>query len=162
LHKNSAAFTQLNYLYDKGLINFDKRLQLARFNMYAGNFGKANELLNKADSIPPYVLPEILNLHGLANMLANTPEAITAYKKCVAVQKNDTLFNNFTIARLYAKTGKIDEAWKYLQYAIAGGFNYSYVLQNDSYLESLRKTPKWQTIINGITMKKYESNKLVN
>ena len=38
--------------------------------------------------------------------------------------------------------------------------NYSFVLQNDSYMENLRKTEKWQTMISGISMKKYKKNKL--
>ncbi|MBK7306381.1 MAG: hypothetical protein IPI88_04640 [Chitinophagaceae bacterium] len=160
LYKNRAAFYQLNYLYDSSQINFEKRMLLAKFDINAGNFDKANELLNKAEFIYPYVLPVINNLRGLSYMLANKPDdAIAAYKKSINTQTKDTLFNNYSLARLYAITGNTNEAWKYLQYALKAGFNYSYVLQNDSYMDSLRKTAKWQTIISGISMKKYKKNK---
>ncbi len=157
LFKNSSALTQLNYLYENNLINFDNRLQLARFDMLAGNFTHANELLNKADSIHPYSLPEIDNLYGLLNLLANNPQkAIAAYEKSIVVQQADPWFNNYSIARLYAKSGNSTRAWKYLNRAVDLGFNYSFVLQNDNYMDSLRKTAKWQTMISGMNMKKYK------
>jgi tetratricopeptide (TPR) repeat protein len=163
LHKNSLALDQLDYLYKSNQISFDKRLQLSRFNILAGNHAAAERLLNKADTIHPYILPEIYNLHGLSNMLANNPnKAIAAYEKSIASQQADPWFNHYSIARMYAKSGNTTQAWKYLNRAVDLGFNYSYVLQNDSYMESLRKTEKWQTRINGITMKKYKQNIPVN
>jgi Flp pilus assembly protein TadD len=163
LYKNRAALKQLDYLYDSSQINFEKRMLLAKFNMYAGNFAKANELLNKAEFIYPCILPMIDNLRGLSYMLADKPtDAIDAYKKSINAQKKDPWFNDYSLARLNAKTGNVNDAWKYLQSAINFGFNYSYVLQNDSYMESLRNTTKWQTVINGIAMKKYKLNKPVN
>jgi tetratricopeptide (TPR) repeat protein len=163
LYKNRAALKQLAYLNDSNQINFDKRLQFAKFSIHAGNFNKANELLRKADSIHPYVLPEIYNLRGLSNMLTNKPDkAIEAYEKSIAAQQADPWFNHYSIARIYAKAANTTQAWKYLNRAVAQGFNYSYVLQNDSFMESLHKTPKWQTFINGITMKDYKKNKPLN
>jgi len=144
LYKNKAALKQLDYLNDSSQINFDKRLQLARFNMLAGNISKANELLKKADAIHPYILPEIHNLDGLLNMLSKkNQESISAYKKSLQVQQADPWFNNYTIARLYAKNGNTKEAWKHLNSAVELGFNYSYILQYVSYMANLRKTEKW-------------------
>ncbi len=163
LYKNRAALDQLNYLYDSSQINSEKRLLLAQFDIRAGNFDKANESLNKTESYTPYTIFEINNFRGLAAMLANKPnEAIAAYKKSINAQETDPWFNNYSLARLYASTGNIKEAWKYLQYAIDFGFNYSYVLVNDNYMERLRKTAKWQTMISSISMKKYKTNKPVN
>ena len=164
LHKNSSALTQLNYLYDSSLISFDNRLQLARFNIYAGNFTRANELLKKADTIHPYVLPELLNLHGLSNKLANKPEAaIPFYENNIKqVERVKRKFPAYTLASLYAKTGNYQKALQWLETAIGYGFNYSFVLQNDPLMDDLRKTAKWQTLINGIAMKKYKLNKPVN
>jgi tetratricopeptide (TPR) repeat protein len=157
LHKNSAALTQLNYLYDSILISFDKRLQLARFNMYAGNFAKANALLKKADTIHPYVLPEIHNLYGLSNMLANKPEqAIPFYENNIKqVERVKRKFPAYTLASLYAKTGNYQKALQWLETAIGYGFNYSFVLQNDPLMEKLRNTPKWKTLVGSIAKKAY-------
>ncbi len=163
LYKNSTALKQLNYLYDRSQINFEKRLLLAQFDIKAGQFDKANELLTKAEYIHPYVLPQIANLRGLSNMLAGKPtEAIAFYKKNIDVQKKDPWFTNYSLARLYAITDNQTEAWKYLQRAINTGFNFSFVLQNDSLMENLRKTPKWQSTISNIAIKKYKLNKPVN
>lgn len=160
LYKNRAALKQLEYLNDSSQINFGKRLQFAGFKMLAGNFAEADSLLNKANLIQPYVLPEMLNLQGLSYQLAIKPrEAIASYEKSLAVQQADPWFNNYSIARLYAKNGNSTRAWKYLTRAVDLGFNYSFVLQNDSYLKSLRKTAKWQKLISGINMKKYKQKK---
>ena len=161
LFKNSAALKQLNYLYDSSQINFEKRLLLAQFDIKAGQFDKANELLTKAEYIHPYVLPQIANLRGLSNMLAGKPtEAIAFYKKNIDVQKKDPWFTNYSLARLYAITDNQTEAWKYLQRAINAGFNFSFVLQNDSFMDNLRKTPKWQSTISNIAMKQYKKTNL--
>jgi tetratricopeptide (TPR) repeat protein len=157
LYKNRGALKQLDYLYDSSQINFEKRLLLAQFDIRAAQFDKANELLNKAEYIYPYVLPEIANLRGLLNMLAGkTAEAIAFYKKNIDVKKKDLWFTNYSLARLYAITDNKTEAWKYLQKAINAGFNFSFVLQNDSFLENLRNTPQWQSTISSIAMKKYK------
>lgn len=163
LFKNRAALQQLNYLHDSTEINFEKRLLLAKFNIHAGEFKKANDLLTRAEIIYPYLLPVIDNLRGLANMLAGKPgNAITFYKKSFNAQETDPWFNSYSLARLNAKTGNTKDAWKYLQTAVDHGFNYSFVLQNDIYMESLRKTDKWQTMISSIVMKKYKKDKVVN
>ncbi len=160
LHKNRAAFNQLIYLNDSNQVNLPKRILFAQFNIWAGNFGKADESLNKTESYVPYFVPEINNLRGLSGMLANKPtQAIEFYTKSLnAKQSNTSWYNNYSLARLYAKTGDADEAWKYLQLAINSGFNYFYVFQNDSYLQALRKTSKWQTMMSSIVMKKYKKN----
>jgi tetratricopeptide (TPR) repeat protein len=186
LYKNRKAFNQLNYLNDSSQINFEKRLLLARYNIYAGQFDKATALLNKIDSVHPFILPEktkqsyrsyilkdapqavleTTNLKGLSNMLAGKPkEAISFYNKSVAEQQLNPGYNNYalySLARLHAATGNTNEAWKYLQDAINTGFNFSYVLQNDSYMYGLRKTAKWQTMMNGIAIKKYKKDKPLN
>lgn len=164
LYKNRAAFKQLNYLSDSNQINQPKRILFAQFNIWAGNFNKAHESLNKTENYTPYFLPEINNLRGLAAMLADKPkQAIEDYFKSLYAQHTDTIwYNSYSLARLYAKTGNNSEAWKYLQYAVNAGFNFGYVLQKDSYMESLRKTEKWKTLMSGIAMKKYKKDKPFN
>jgi tetratricopeptide (TPR) repeat protein len=156
VYKNRAALNQLNYLNDSSQINLEKRLLLAQFNIKAGEFDKANESLNKAENYTPYTVFEINNLRGLSNMLADKPkQAIAYYLKSVNAQDHNPWFNNYSLARLYAKTGNSTQAWRYLQLAVKAGFNYSFVLQNDSFLKTLQKTTKWEAFISSISMKKY-------
>ena len=162
LYKNRAALNQLNYLNDSSQINLEKRLLLARFNITAGEFDKANENLNKAENYTPYTLLVVNNLRGLLNMLGDKPkQAIEFYTKSINAQKSNTWHNNYSLARLYSKTGNKTQAWRYLQLAVKAGFNYSFVLQHDSYLDNLRKTSRWKSFINSITMKKYRLDSVV-
>jgi tetratricopeptide (TPR) repeat protein len=161
LYKNRAALNQLNYLNDSNQVNLPKRILFSQFNIRAGYFDKAYESLNKTESYLPYTVLEINNLRGLAAMLANKPkQAIDFYQKSIHAQETDPWFNHYSLARLYAKLGNTKQAWKALQNAINFGFNYGYVLQNDSYLNSLRKTAKWQSMINNITVKKYKKEQV--
>ena len=159
LFKNKAALQQLNYLNDSNQINFEKRLLLAEFDIRAGEFEKAKTLLDKAESIHPYLVTKINNLRGLSNMLAGNYKAgIEFYQKNRLEQQGNNCFTIYAMARLYAKAGNTKEAWNYLQSAIDFGFNYLYVLQNDSYMEGLRNSSKWQNMITNISAKKYKSN----
>lgn len=155
---NKAALEQLNYLYDSSQVNFEKRLLLAQFNIHAGQFENADELLNKAEFIYPLAVPEIADLRGRLNMLANNPEkAIVFYENYVktGIKKSSTAY---TLSRLYAKTGKNSEAFKWLETAIKNGFNHTFVLQYDPLMDNLRETAKWKTLVGSISKKEYRSN----
>lgn len=181
LYKNRAALKQLNYLYDSSQINFEKRMLMAKFTVHAGQFTTANSLLNKAEMIYPYTVPEITDLRGRLNLLYGKPkEAITFYKAYLRTDMDwidiystedsttadgDRIvtyvfgdrrrFTAYTLSRLYAGTENKSEAFKWLETAIEYGFNYSFVLQNDPLMEELRKTAKWRTLVNSITAKQY-------
>jgi|GEM_PF-955457 len=159
LHKNRAAFSQLNYLNDSDQLNMPKRLLFARFNMYAGRFDKANESLNKTETYTTYPLPQVNDMRGLVNMLANKPKQAIAFYTA-GYKDVDTAgrkFIAYSLARLYARTGNSSEAWHYLQLAVNNGFNYAFVLQQDNYLESLRSSNKWEAFVQGIKMKQYKA-----
>ena len=171
LYKNKPALEQLNYLFDSSQINFEKRLLLAQFNIHAGWFDKAKQLLDKAEAIHPYVVPEIEDLRGRLNMLNNKPkEAIAFYLSTLDaaefypgnVLETYARFTCYTLARLYAKTGNNKEAINWLQSAIDFGFNYSFVLRYDPYMARLHKTSKWQKMMSSISPKKYKSNYAAN
>ena len=171
LYKNKPALEQLNYLFDSSQINFEKRLLLAQFNIHAGWFDKAKQLLDKAEAIHPYVVPEIEDLRGRLNMLNNKPkEAIAFYLSTLDaaefypgnVLETYARFTCYTLARLYAKTGNNKEAINWLQSAIDFGFNYSFVLRYDPYMARLHKTSKWQKLMSSISPKKYKSNYAAN
>jgi Tfp pilus assembly protein PilF len=188
LFKNKAAFEQLDYLYNNKQIDYPKLLLFSKFNMLSANYDRGQKLLNEAEYIYPYKSRELYNLQGLSYMLANKlRDAIKFYELYVKTDTadTDTLFTTvahrigdltrikkvkidsrrmqaYTLARLYAKTGKSAEALKWLETAINYGFKYSYVLQHDSYMESLRKTSKWQTMISGMFMIKYKQETAAN
>ena len=159
LYKNKAAMKQLNYLYDSSQINFEKRLLLAQFNIHAGQFETANKLLDKAEAIHPYVLIQIADLRGRLNMLDDKlKDAIIFYQQCINKQNTAPWLTSYSLARLHAKTGNNQQALYWLQFAVKNGFNYSFVLLNDPFMDGLRKTSNWKKIVDTISAKKYKSN----
>ena len=159
IYKNREAMTQLNYLYDSSQINFHKRLLFAEFSIHGGEFIKATRLLNEAESIHPYVLPEFSDLRGRLAMLSNLPDnAIAFYKTFTKLMPKDPNVY-YTLARIYAQKKQPKEAWEFLESAIAKGFNYSFILKTDPYLVEMRTTGKWNDLMKKITPKKYNIEK---
>ncbi len=162
LFKNRAALNQLEYLYDSSQINFEKRLLLAKFNIHAGKFTNAKLLLDMAEAIHPYIRPDIADLRGRMFMLSNKPkEAIPYYQQHFKLN-NMNVNAAYSLGRLYAKTGNTSEAFKWVEIAIKRGFNYSYVLKYDPYLDGLRKTERWKTLVNNLSIKQYHANYPLN
>ena len=150
IYKNRAAFEQLNYLYDSGEINFPDHLLLAEYCIHAGQFEKAKKLLTEAESIHPYVLPEIADLFGRLNLMSNQPQAaITFYKNYLAINKDDR-FALYTIAKLYTQMKDMPEAWKWLKLSIDKGFNYYWVLKLDPTWNNYRETSDWKDLTKDI------------
>ncbi|MGB4938016.1 MAG: caspase family protein, partial [Ferruginibacter sp.] len=184
IYKNRAALTQLNYLYDSGQINFPKRMLFAEFSIHAGQFEKADRLLTETEAYYPYILPEIADLRGRRYMLADkSKEAIQYYKNYINISTNNEqlLIDHsetfkvdgkkvksvtysvvdkrripaYSLARLYAKVGNSKEAYKWLETAVEYGFNYSFVLKYDPYMDKLRNSSKWESLMKNIVFRDY-------
>jgi tetratricopeptide (TPR) repeat protein len=162
LYKNNDALAQLNYLNDSNQINVERRLQLAQFSIQAGQFEKATVLLNQAALISPYKSFEIETLKGRLTFLSKkSADAIKFYKAYLLTNTADSMAS-YTLARIYAKAGNSKEAFRYLETAVKNGFNYSYVLKYDPYLDKLRKSEKWQIIFSNVKPLEYKSKKPIN
>jgi Tfp pilus assembly protein PilF len=155
LYKNRAGLEQLNYLYEHQQINFPNRLLLAEFLVHSSQFEKAKKIIEEAQSIHPYVVPETFDLMGRLYLLSGQPaQAILFYQDYLVVSPNNS--NTFySMARLYAKTGNEIEAWKWLEESMKKGFRYSWVLQFDPAWKNFRNTKKWNDLIKRFPMKKY-------
>jgi len=162
LFKNRAALAQLDYLYDSSQINFEKRMLLARFNIHAGDFEMATILLDGDEWMHPYVVPDIADLRGRMYLLSNEPKKAISFYRQHFLLSNSSYSSAYTLARLYAKTGNKNEAFKWLDIAVKQGFNYSYVLKYDPYMNALRNTGRWKKLIIDISMKQYRSNYSIN
>lgn len=155
IYKNRTALDQLNNLYDNKTINFPNRMKLAEFSAHAGQFGKAKKLLTEAASIHPYTLSEIAELNGRIELLSQRPkQALPFYQDYLAAHPHheSTLY---TIARIYAKAKNTTEAWKWLEKSLKGGFSYYWVLKFDECWNDMRKSPRWQELTAGISIKQY-------
>ncbi len=146
-YKNRAALKHLDYLYDSAKINFPNRMLLAEFSIHAGQFAKAKKILGEAESIHPYIVPEIADLNGRLQLLSNQPQqAIPFYQAYLNSIKEDKYFTQYTIARLYAQMKNTKEAWKWLKLAMDNGFGYYWVLKYDSVWNNYRNLPQWKQL----------------
>jgi len=147
IYKNRAALEHLDYLYDNAKINFPDRMLLAEFSIHAGQFAKAKKILTEAESIHPYIVPEIADLNGRLQLLSNQPQqAIPFYQAYLNSIKEDKYFTQYTIARLYAQMKNTKEAWKWLKLAMDNGFGYYWILKYDSVWNSYRNLPQWKQL----------------
>jgi tetratricopeptide (TPR) repeat protein len=148
------ALVQLDSLYNHNEINFQKMILMAKYLIHSGKFEDAKQLLAGAERIHPYKIPGIFDLNGMLLLLSgHEKEAMVFYKKLLELNGSNNGLE-YTMARLFASQGNIAEAWKWLETAANNGFNYSYVLQFDNYMDNLRKTKKWDPFIERINKEK--------
>lgn len=162
VYKNRKAMEQLSYLYNKKQIDFSNRLLFAEFSMYAGQFDQSRKIMDEAEAINPYPLPEIAGLNGQFNLLkGDADKAIAFYKTCMQFNPADA-GTSYTLARLYAGKKDTVEAFRWLDKSISLGFNYGFVLKSDPLLAGLRKTDPWSSFINNIQEKNWNKRKQRN
>lgn len=97
-------------------------------------FDKANSTINQANTA--YKSQKYLETVELYLQAVNIPAV--AYRK-------DAIYYN--VACSYARAGKTNEAFQYLEQAIKSGYRKTYVLESDSDLASLHTDSRWKTII---------------
>jgi len=138
------ALAQLDSLLNRRQIDFPHQLMMARYLVHSGDFVQAQQLLTEAEKAHPYPIPGIIDLNGLIRLLNNEPgKALDFYVKKLELFPEDST-TMYSIARIYAKTGQNDLAWKWLDKAVQAGFNYPYVLKFDPYLEKIRRSERWK------------------
>ena len=151
--KNRAALEQLIYLYDSSQINFKNRLLFSQFAMYAGQFARSKKILDEAEAVNPYPLPEISELWGRLNLLSNNPEQAISFYKVYLKDKPGDAGVYYTLARLYAMQKKNKEALSSLDIAVKLGFNYGFILKTDPVMDKLRNTNEWNLVTKNIKPK---------
>ncbi len=137
IYHQQLAFDQeitvLEDMLNSGQIDFERRLHLADLYMLSNRYDEADSLLITAEKIRLEEVVGLNELRGKLDLLRGQPKtAIGFYDKVLASKSvNNPAEIYFTIARLYAWAGNKDQAWKWLQKAIAGGFKYKLVVRND-------------------------------
>jgi tetratricopeptide (TPR) repeat protein len=148
---------QLDSLFNRKEINFPMQLLFAKYKIHSGLFKEAQALLDAAEKIHPYQIAEIYDLNGRLQLLSSHSKgALASYSKLLLLNGKDSMVL-YNIARLYAKEGNKKEAKKWLDQAVKNGFNYSYVINFDPYLDVFGKTGSRTDLFPGIRWKKYIS-----
>ncbi|MBI1343524.1 MAG: hypothetical protein GC171_11375 [Terrimonas sp.] len=143
----SAAMEQLDTLDNRKEINFTHQVLLAKYKIHTGQFAKAATLLANAKSAHPFYIPAITDLSGRQHLLAGELREALPYYQAYWDQDKKDCQTQYTIARIYAKTGKSKQAWTWLEAAIHNGFLYGYVLDVDPFWEKFRGTVKWKRMM---------------
>lgn len=160
-YQYTSALMNLDTLLSRNEINFYNILLLAKYNMHQGNFVKAETLLNDAQAIHPYTMPQVLELFGRLYTLSNKPkQAINYYEKYLTKIPDDANVI-YSVSRLYAQQNNTSKAWQWLRKAFDAGFNYNWVLTNDPFMNKLRNTSKWKQLLSTVKFKTYPPPKNV-
>ncbi len=123
----------LEDLLGNNQINMELRLKLADLYMLSSRYSESDTLLTTASNIKLEEVDGLDELQGKLDLLrGENLSAIEYYKKVLASKPTyDQAEVQYTIARLYAWAGDKDQAWKWLQKAIANGFKYKWVIKYD-------------------------------
>ena len=141
------ALKELDYLYIHDQINFDQLLNYTRFTIHSGSFDKGQILLQVAEKTYPFVVTTIEEYKARNLYLAHQDvEARAGYSNLVLLDAEHKMMHYYTLARLYARTGDMGMALEKLNRAIEAGFYYTWVLDKDETINSLKALPQWKEI----------------
>ncbi|MEO6133583.1 MAG: hypothetical protein ABIP35_00435 [Ginsengibacter sp.] len=164
--KLPEAYNQLKILYGQKKITQKQIIQLADWQFLSGKNTEAATLLQKIKPIDGDEKRQLLLLKARTNSLQGKAKiALNYLKDSLSLHKiNDTdgyeineakEFQNrtqlYSIARLYSILKKDELAFATLKKTLDAGFNYEYVLDYDKVWDPIRKTRKWDNLLNNYT-----------
>ncbi len=147
---------QLEILHQQKQISKEQLLQLASYQLLAGNFTQSTAL---AKQFVPANTNEknkkamlTANWHWLSG---NLKTALVYFKDSVKIKPlaeteeiNETKsFRLYAMARLYAQMWQTASALKTLEQAIDAGFTYKYIFLNDPVWKTIKTSPKWKLLV---------------
>lgn len=151
----TAAMAQLDSLYARQEIDFDKQVLMAKYDIHESRFQEAYELLLDAQQKHPYKMAAVTDLNGRVQLLSGKlKQALKYYKEYLAVNLDDAQAM-YTIGRINAKLGNTSEAWTWLEKAMHKGFNYGWILRLDEVWDKYRKDARWGKLQTSFPPKKY-------
>lgn len=155
VYRNRKGYAQLTYLFDSAQINFPHRLLYAEWSLRAGNPEKARKVMQEAQVMYPFYLPEAQPLNARSWMAAKQyTKAIPLFREVANRQQQDA-GAWYSLARCYALAGNGSEALKVLETAIGKGFNYGFVLDADVAWAAYRKQSQWSVLLKKVKRREY-------
>lgn len=144
-YQYNHALQLLDSLNTSKEINHTHLLRLARYTMHRGKYDSAQRLLAQAKALHPFKVYNFKELQARLSLLSGDKNAIARY---IALQTGDkdADAHAYTLSRLYAASGRTEEALTWLEKALEKGFNHKLVLNYDSRMEPLKKHKKWTSL----------------
>ena len=156
IFENRQYFQLLKELNTKEKLNFDGRLLLTEALANSGKAAEANEIFQIAKQQFPFWNERVaVQEAAIENAAENHDKAINMYNALPSNSILNEAAKHYTIAMLYAKQGKKDQAFTALSSAIKNGFQYGFVLDNDETWEKIRSINRWKQLRKNVQDKKY-------
>jgi len=152
----TSALTQLDSLENRKQMNYRMQFLYAKLLMHSSRFKEAFTVLKSAEGMYPFADEEIIALKARLSFLeANFKDALNIY---LLLDKNykDPSYQ-YSIARIYAFMKNNAAALEWLKKAVAGGFDYTWVLKEDWAWKELRASSQWKTITAKLSPRVYNS-----
>jgi Tfp pilus assembly protein PilF len=155
IHRTALAREHFAYLHKQGLLRYPDHYALARAYTHAWDFSPASWLLREAEtqSLEPEVTFRNREIRSRAKLIAGDWAGAWPVYQELQREFPDAAPVCYTLARLAMHTEQPDQAWQWLDRALAKGFSEIYVLAYDPLMAPLRGDDGWQKL-----MKKYGLN----
>ncbi len=138
------AMKQLDTLLLDTTINYPKLLLLAKYRIHSSRFDSVPALLQRAQSIHPYKMPEIDDLFGRLYLMSKKYDSAAVYfQKYLLVFPTDAS-TMYALAKNYYSKGDVETSFEWLKKSIDAGFKCYWVLKYDPLFEKERSSLKWK------------------
>lgn len=161
IYNNAGQFTaarvQLDSLFNRKELDYNKQTLLAQYAMHESDFRVSGSLLDSAMSIHPYRPEQLTALNARLQWLSGNEKIAIPFYLALSNRAPENANYLYSLARCYAVTGGKEQAWLYLQKAISNGFHYSWVLKADEVWNPYRRQRRWDQLMVSFSPKKYKS-----
>lgn len=157
-----GAYEQLDSLYQRNQIRLQQINDLAMYHMLSGKLVEAKSTLKSYHADTDAEKYQTMSLYAKINWLMGQPKIALAYlqdslpvnkinekddDETKANIKSQQDFRLYSMARMYALLKNNEKAFNALQVALDSGFNFKYVLDNDTLWTELRSSEKWKALM---------------
>ena len=144
----TAALRQLDKMDMQGQLLYRMYPEYIEMNIHEGKYLKSDSLLTRAEYLSIQNNSDLTLLKAKRYLLSENPyDAIKEYKNVLINREYDPELN-YSIARTYAYMNQKKNALNHLKIAVNNDFNYTYVLDKDPFLSTLREEKKYNEIRN--------------
>lgn len=142
------AYSLLNEMLDSTHLDYDNQMTISHYDILSGNYDRADSLIAVLDNAHAITNKEIEYWKSLKHMLKDEWSDALPYFTNWSISEDDNDYVLYTLSRIHAQLGNKETAEDYLVKADSEGFNYYWVLKNDSLIETLRDTDIYIDMIN--------------
>ena len=138
------SYKSLDKMYADGFLPIKLYSQYTYYLALRQEYPTAKKAIEQALKMTPFNNEELKNNQGLVYLRLKDWKLAEEVYKNLSEEYPENVGYLYTLARIYAQSGKTKKAFKYLDKGFDQNWNFDYVIYSDPLLKPLRTDSKWE------------------